>query len=337
MSEPGKVAIVGGGSWGTTLALLVAATGRPVVMWEFRPDAVALMACDRENREFLPGHFFPPNLSVTDDIHEAVAGAEFAIFVVPSHAMRSTVHRLKEGPPAGATIISATKGIEQGSLMRMSEVLADVWGDRFSNDGFAVISGPSLADEVIQEAPTTVVAASTSLDTAHNVQKLLSGKRFRVYAADDVVGVELGGSLKNVVAIAAGLVDGLGFGDNTKGALLTRGLAEMSRLGVKLGGKPATFAGLSGMGDLIATCCSAHSRNRFVGEQIGKGRTLKDVLAGMKMVAEGVNTAASAFALGQREQVVMPITEQVHRILFEDVDPLSATVELMTRRLKVED
>jgi len=185
--------------------------------------------------------------------------------------------------------------------------------------------------------PSSAVAASFDLDTAHRVQQLLSSDRFRIYSSDDVTGVELGGSLKNVVAIAAGLADGLGFGDNTKGALLTRGLAEISRLGVKLGGKPATFAGLSGMGDMITTCCSRHSRNRYVGEQIGQGRTLNDVLGGMVMVAEGVKTTASAYALGKREDVEMPITEQVHRILFENADPLQATMELMTRKLKVED
>jgi len=335
--DSGKIAVLGAGSWGTTLALMLAKTGRSVTLWEFRPDAVKKMARMRENKEFLPGHPFPPQLEMTGDIHEATAGADFILMVVPSHGMRSTAARMTEGPPADCTVISATKGIEQDSLMRMTEVLSDVWGDRLDPSRMAALSGPSLADEVVMGVPTTVVAASTNLETANRVQKLLSGERFRVYATDDVVGVELGGSLKNVVAIAAGLVDGLGFGDNTKGALLTRGLVEISRLGVKLGGKPSTFAGLSGMGDLITTCISRHSRNRYVGEEIGRGRKLKDVLAGMVMVAEGVKTTTSAYALGQREGIEMPITEQVHRILFEDADPLKATIELMTRRLKVED
>ena len=337
MLESGKITVLGAGSWGTTLALLLARTGKRVTLWEFRPDAVKKMSRMRENKEFLPGHPFPPQLEVTDDIHLATAGAEFILMVVPSHAMRSTASRLTEGLPDNCTVISAAKGVEEKSLMRMSEVLADVWKDRFDPSRFCSLSGPSHAEEVVLGLPTSAVAASTDIETAHRVQKLLSGERFRAYATDDVIGVELGGSLKNVVAIAAGLADGLGFGDNTKGALLTRGLAEITRLGVKLGGRPSTFSGLSGMGDLITTCCSRHSRNRYVGEEIGKGRSLKEVLGGMVMVAEGVRTTASTYALGQREGIEMPITEQVHRILFEDADPLKATIELMTRRLKVED
>ncbi len=337
MQNNTKVTVLGAGSWGTTLALMMAKCGYRVSLWEFRPDAVRVMEHERENKEFLPGHPFPHNLEITDDITEAAADAQFILIAVPSHGFRGTAARLADGPAKDVTIISAAKGIEQGSLMRMSEVLGDVWGDKFDQRKFAVLSGPSHAEEVVIGLPSSAVAASVEIETAHRVQCLLSGERFRVYSSDDVVGVELGGSLKNVVAIAAGLADGLGFGDNTKGVLLTRGLAEISRLGVKLGGKPSTFAGLSGMGDMITTCCSRHSRNRYVGEQIGQGRKLKDVLAGMVMVAEGVRTTGSAFALGQREEVEMPITEQVHRILFEDVDPLKATMELMGRRLKVED
>ena len=337
MHSETKVTVLGAGSWGTTLALMLAKRGNRVSLWEFRPDAVKLMEHERENKEFLPGHPFPHNLEITSDINQAVTAAEYILMVVPSHVFRSAAARLTNGPGKGMTVISAAKGVEQGSLMRMSEVLGDVWGDKFDPGMFAVLSGPSHAEEVVMGLPSSAVAASVGIETAHRVQKLLSGERFRIYSSDDVVGVELGGSLKNVVAIAAGLADGLGFGDNTKGALLTRGLAEISRLGVKLGGKPSTFAGLSGMGDLITTCCSRHSRNRYVGEQIGLGRTLKDVLAGMVMVAEGVRTTASAYALGQREGIEMPITEQVHRILFEDADPLKATMELMSRRLKVED
>lgn len=337
MSGSGKVAVLGAGSWGTTLALMLARLGKRVTLWEFRPDAVNRMERERENKEFLPGHPFPPQLDLTADIHEATAGAEFILFVVPSHGMRGTVARLTDGPPPDCAVISATKGVEQESLMRMSEVLADVWGERFDSRLFAALSGPSHAEEVVMGLPTSAVAASSDLEMARRVQALLSGERFRAYSSDDVVGVELGGSLKNVVAIAAGIADGLGFGDNTKGAILTRGLAEITRLGVKLGGKPATFAGLSGMGDLITTCCSRHSRNRYVGEQIGKGRKLQEILSSMVMVAEGVRTTASAWVLAQRESVEMPITGQVHRILFEEMDPLKATLELMTRRLKVED
>jgi glycerol-3-phosphate dehydrogenase (NAD(P)+) len=337
MTECPTVAVLGAGSWGTTLALLLTKSGKRVRLWEFRPDAIERMSYDRENKEFLPGHPFPPQLEVCGDIHQAVAGAEYVLMVVPTHGMRSTAAQLKGSLLPEATVISAAKGIEEGSLMRISELLSDVWGSGFDTRRFTVLSGPSHAEEVVLGVPTTIVAGSSDIETAHRVQRLLSTERFRVYASEDVVGVELGGSLKNVVAIAAGMCDGLGFGDNVKGALLTRGLAEISRLGVKLGGKPATFAGLSGMGDLVTTCCSRHSRNRYVGEQIGQGRTLKDVLGGMVMVAEGVRTTASAWALAQREGIEMPITEQVHKVLFEDADPLKATMELMTRKLKVED
>jgi glycerol-3-phosphate dehydrogenase (NAD(P)+) len=218
----------------------------------------------------------------------------------------------------------------------MSEVFQDVWGSKFNLNQYVCLSGPSHAEEVVRGLPTSIVAASTNINSAHQVQKLMSSERFRMYSTDDLIGVELGGSLKNVIAIAAGISAGLGFGDNTLGALLTRGLVEMSRLGVHLGGQVGTFSGLSGMGDLITTCCSQHSRNRYVGEQIGKGRKLQDILDEMLMVAEGVKTTASAWALAQRENIEMPIAHQVHSILFEDADPMQATIDLMTRKLKVE-
>jgi len=332
-----RIAVLGAGSWGTTLALHVARLKHEVSLWEFRPDAVRKMQQDGENREFLPDHPFPPNLTVTEHIEEAVDSAEVCLFVVPTHAIRETAKRLPDGLPDDCITISASKGIEQDSLMRISEILTDVWGERFSLDRFICLTGPSHAEEVSLGMPTSVVAASVSMEAALYVQELMSSERFRVYAIDDLIGAELGGSLKNVIAVALGIADGLGFGDNVKGALLTRGSTEMSRLGVKLGGRPETFAGLSGIGDLITTCCSQHSRNRYVGEQIGRGHKLKDVLDEMHMVAEGVRTTASAWALAQREGIEMPICEKVYQILFEDADPKQATVELMTRKLKVED
>lgn len=331
-----KVAVLGAGSWGTTLALLLTRNTSTVMIWEFRPQAVKLMKFQRENREFLPGKPFPGNLLVTDKIEEAIEGADIILSVIPSHAVRPTAELIKT-PPKGSIIISASKGIEQNSVMRLSEVFADVWKDKFNLGNFACLSGPSHAEEVSIGVPTSVVVASTNLETAHKVQLLMSSERFRIYATDDLIGCELGGSLKNVIAIAAGISSGLGFGDNTLGAILTRGLAEISRLGEHLGGKAATFAGLTGMGDLITTCCSKHSRNRYVGEQIGKGRKLQSILDEMHMVAEGVKTTASAWALAQREGIEMPITQQVNRILFEDADPLQATIDLMTRKLKIED
>ena len=332
-----KIAVLGAGSWGTTLAILMTRNVREVMLWEFRPEAVKIMQQDRENREFLPGKAFADNLHVTDDISEAVTGADFCLSAVPTHAVRQTVNRIVDCLPGNCIIISASKGIEQETLMRVSEIFFDVLGDRFDSGNFACLSGPSHAEEVSIGLPTSVVSASMNIETARRVQLLLSSEKFRVYSTDDLIGVELGGSLKNVIAIGAGIAGGLQFGDNTLGAILTRGLAEISRLGEHLGGRHSTFAGLSGMGDLITTCFSRHSRNRFVGEQIGRGRKLKDILGEMHMVAEGVKTTASAWALAQREKIIMPITNQVHRILFENADPLSATVELMTRSLKIED
>ncbi len=332
-----KVAVLGAGSWGTTLSLLLTRNVRTVQMWEFRPEAVRKMRADRENKEFLPGIPFPGNLDVTDDIREAVSGAEICISAVPSHAVRGTAERLAEGLSDNCLLVSASKGIEQGSLMRISEIFADVWKERFDPQRYASLSGPSHAEEVSIGLPTSVVVASTNLQTARRVQELVSSERFRAYSTDDLIGVELGGSMKNVVAIAAGISAGLGFGDNTLGALLTRGLAEMTRLAKKLGARSSTLAGLSGMGDLITTCCSRHSRNRHVGVELGRGKRLDDILAGMHMVAEGVRTTASVYALSQRENIVMPITQQTYRILFENANPLEATTDLMIRSLKMED
>jgi len=332
-----KITILGAGSWGTTLANLVTGNVESVMMWEFRPDAVKTMQIDRENKEFLPGVAFPDNLFVTDDIHEALLDADVCINVIPSHAVRSTAGMLANGLPKDCLLVSASKGIEQNSLMRMSEVFADVWKDNYIPQNFTCLSGPSHAEEVSTGIPTSVVAASVDPEVGLKIQKLFSAERFRVYTTNDVIGVELGGSLKNVIALASGITSGLGFGDNTIGALLTRGLSEIRRLGEKMGGHPSTFTGLSGMGDLITTCCSRHSRNRHVGFEIGKGRKLVEILNEMKMVAEGVNTTRSSRALAVREGVEMPITQQVHKILFENADPLQATIELMTRTLKKED
>lgn len=332
-----NIGILGAGSWGTTLALLLARDKHEIMLWEFRPDAVEKLRIDRENLEFLPGQPFPDNLRVTADIEEAVSGAGACLIVVPSHAVRPTMKLLGNSLPSSCLVLCAAKGIEENSLMRMSQVVADTLGESFDPANFVTISGPSHAEEVVIGLPTSIVAASESIESATYVQNLMSSRMFRVYATDDLVGVELGGSLKNVIAIGTGISAGLGFGDNTMGAILTRGLAEMTRLGEQLGGRPSTFAGLSGMGDLITTCCSRHSRNRHVGEQIGKGHKLKEILAEMKMVAEGVRTTNSAWQLAKRELIEVPITEQVYRILFEDADPFEATVELMTRKLKKED
>lgn len=330
-----NIGVLGAGSWGTTLALLLHDKGHKVTLWEFRPDVALEIARRREVYEFVPGVILPEDMFITSDMESAVSGKEMVLIVVPSHVMRSAISKV-EGKKIGQTVVvTATKGIENGSLLSMSEVIADEW--QISLDRIAALSGPSLSKEVLKKSPASVVSASRNLHTAQWVQEVFSTQHFRVYASDDIVGVELGGALKNIIAIAAGIADGLGFGDNTKGAILTRGLSEMARLGMRMGGKPRTFSGLSGMGDLITTCVSTLSRNHYVGFELGKGRKLKDILAGMTMVAEGVNTTKAAMALMKKYGFEMPIVEAVHSILFEDKDPKKAVAELMTRSLKVED
>ncbi|MFH0881949.1 MAG: NAD(P)H-dependent glycerol-3-phosphate dehydrogenase [bacterium] len=331
-----SLAILGAGSWGTALAIqLTSESGHDVRLWEFRPDAAEALKRDRENREFLPSAMFPDGITVTNDLNETLAGVEIVLLVVPSQVTRKVMEQIDPLAVKDKVWVGCSKGIENGSLKRMSEVAEEVLGPDIANR-YIALSGPSHAEEVSQNIPTTVVAAGRDLALAQRIQKEFSSRTFRVYASDDVVGVELGASLKNVIAIASGICDGMGFGDNTKGALMTRGLHEITRLGIQLGGQRETFAGLSGMGDLITTCTSRHSRNRFVGEQLGKGRTLNNILKNMHMIAEGVTTTKSANDLANREGVEMPITHQVYRILFEEADAREAVTALMTRSLKVE-
>ncbi|TKJ42143.1 glycerol-3-phosphate dehydrogenase [candidate division LCP-89 bacterium B3_LCP] len=331
-----SIAVLGAGSWGTTLALVLHGKGFPVRLWEFRKEAAIRLQQDKENREFLPGIPLPVSMSIHHDAVECLQGANVVLLAIPSQFVRSAMERMVDYFPTNALIVNAAKGIEEDTLKRSSEVVADLFPHVLPNQ-YAALSGPSHAEEVSRGIPTSVVAASPSLDTARTVQELFYTPSFRVYASQDLIGVELGAALKNVIAIGTGISDGLGFGDNTKGALLTRGLAEMTRLGVKLGGQPRTFAGLSGMGDLITTCMSSHSRNRYVGEQVGKGKTLEEVEAGMSMIAEGVCTTRSTYQLSRRENVPMPICEAAYTVLFEDKDPKQAVIDLMTRELKVED
>ncbi|HEX7343508.1 MAG TPA: NAD(P)H-dependent glycerol-3-phosphate dehydrogenase [bacterium] len=331
-----NVAVLGAGSWGTAIALLLRGKGCGVRLWEFRPEAAERLRRERENREFLPGIPLAPEILIDHDAGRCLADTEIVILAIPSQFVRQALTKIKDLIPPQALIINAAKGIEERTLMRPSQVVRELIANALPHR-YAALSGPSHAEEVSRGIPTSVVAASENIETAKRVQELFATPGFRVYASEDLVGVELGGALKNIIAIATGICDGLGFGDNTKGALLTRGLAEITRLGVKLGGQPRTFAGLSGMGDLITTCTSRHSRNRYVGEQIGRGKRLNEVLAGMTMIAEGVRTCRSARELARREGVPMPITEAVHSILFEDKNPKQAVTELMTRDLKVED
>lgn len=329
-----EVAVLGAGNWGTTLAILLSQKGHRVVLWEFFPENVERIKKDGENRQFLPGISIPQEIQVTADLAD-IRKSEFLLFALPSHAMRDCARLVAGAGLKNPILVSVVKGIENSTLKRMSEVLEEEI-PQSSRQGICVLSGPCIANEVARGVPTTVVASSPDEKVARRVQETTMGSAFRVYINRDVVGVELGGALKNVIVVAAGACDGLGLGANTKGALLTRGLAEITRLGVALGAKPMTFAGLSGMGDLITTSFSSHSRNRYVGEEIAAGRSLDDILSSMVMVAEGVKTTLSARDLASRHGVEMPITEQVYQVLFKGKPPKEAISDLMLREPKPE-
>ncbi len=329
-----KVAVIGAGSWGTTLAALLAQKGYRTLLWGRDANRVEEINREKTNSRYLPGIQLPDNLTATADLQDTISNSQFVVMAVPSHAMRGTCQQIKPLISGQQIFVNVAKGIENNTLLRMSEIIHQVL--EMPAERITTLSGPSHAEEVSRNIPTAVVVASQNLETARKVRELFRTESFRVYSSDDIIGVELGGSLKNVIAIAAGICDGAGFGDNTKAALITRGLVEMTRLGVKLGARRETFAGLSGMGDLIVTCMSRHSRNRFVGEQIGKGRTLKAVLNEMVMVAEGVKSTRSVHQLTTRLKVEMPISEQVYRVLFEEKKPHQAVYDLMTRDPKEE-
>jgi glycerol-3-phosphate dehydrogenase (NAD(P)+) len=330
-----KIGMLGAGSWGTTLAALLCENNHEVVLWSHDHDDVANMLATRRNSVYLPDLELPSALVVTKDLTVASAGMDMLVISTPSQYVRSVIERLPPACTDSALIVNVAKGIENGSLLRMSEVVNEVFPS-FDCDRYAVLSGPSHAEEVCNKRPTTVVAASRNPRTTNLVIQTFMTETFRVYGSGDVIGVELGGSLKNVIAIGAGICDGSEFGDNTKAALITRGIAEIRRLGAALEADPHTFAGLSGLGDLIVTTMSRHSRNRFVGEEIGKGKRVQDILAGMSMIAEGVATTRSAHELALKHGVEMPIIHQMYEILFNEKDPIQATQELMTRQAKHE-
>lgn len=325
-----RVTVLGGGSWGTTLALVLHDNRHQVVIWEYDSEQVEAVRNDGENRKFLPGVSLPESLAITNDLSQSLEGAAAVVFAVPSHVVRVVAARAAALIPDGTHVVNVAKGIENDTLMRMSEVLAHELS-RPEAAGISSLVGPSHAEEVSRKLPTTVVAGALDESTAVFTRDLFMTEYLRVYTNTDLIGVELGVSLKNVIAIAAGICDGLGHGDNTKGALLTRGLAEMTRLGVLMGGRPETFAGLSGMGDLITTCISKHSRNRYVGEAIARGRTLEEILDSMVMVAEGVRTTRSVAELSAKLSVEMPICEQMNLVLFEGKPPREAIANLMMR------
>ena len=327
-----SIAVVGGGSWGTALAAHLVRCGREVRLWLLETDVAAAINERHENPAYLPGIALPEALAATTRMEEAVAGATLAVVVVPSEFCRGVYRRLAPLVPSGGLVVSATKGIEIESLARMSEVATqELPGCRL-----VVISGPSFAAEVAREKPTVLVAASAEIHAAEEVQRVLSSRTLRVYSSQDVVGVELGGALKNIIAIAAGIVDGLGLGHNATAALITRGLAEITRLAVAEGGRAETLAGLAGLGDLVLTCTGDLSRNRRVGQAIASGTPAAEALAGGRMVAEGVRTTVAACAMAARVGVEMPIAAQMRAVLHEGKAPRVAAEELMLRSLKRE-
>jgi glycerol-3-phosphate dehydrogenase (NAD(P)+) len=335
MGEHPQTLVVGGGSWGTALAALLARQTTPTVLWAREPEVVASVNESDENSVFLAGVPLPQSLSATSDLVGALRRAEVVVNAVPTQFIRS-VFSPHAGLLAGVSLlVSVSKGVEVGSLMTPSEVFADIASGSVS-EGLVSLSGPSFADEVARGTPTAVVAASRVPDNARQARDLFSSDTFRAYSSDDLIGVEMGGALKNVMAIAAGIADGLGTGLNTRAAVITRGLAELARLGVAKGGHPLTFAGLSGIGDLVLTCTGDLSRNRKVGLEIGKGRTLEEITAETNTVAEGVKTTLAARDLAGRLGVEMPITEQVYLTLYEGKDARQVMKDLMTRQLRDE-
>ena len=330
-----KISVLGAGGWGTTLGILLHYNGHDVTLWEYRKSYANKLNKKRENVDLLPGIKIPKEIKITNNLEESTTNQHLIVLAVPSQFLRGAVKKIKFQNIKETILVSVAKGIEKNTLLTMSQMLKDVY-PLLEDKQIGVLSGPSHAEEVAKRIPTTVTAASTSLDTAKTIQAAFTTSYFRVYSSTDILGVELGGAFKNVIAIGAGIIDGAKFGDNTKAAIMTRGVAEISRLGVAMGARPETFAGLSGMGDLIVTCMSRHSRNRYVGEQIGAGKKLKQVLKSMEMVAEGVETSRSASQLAKKHNVETPITNEVYKILFEDKDPIKATTDLMTRDMKTE-
>lgn len=325
-----KVGVVGTTSWGTTLAILLARNGLDVRLWARTKDESEALRAQGENSRFLPGVAFPSTLEVTASAVDAFTGAEMVVFAVPSRTLRNNGRLIRDSLDENAVVVSATKGLEFETGLRMSQVLKQELPAPL-HDGICVLTGPNLALEIIAGKPTTTVVASDNDDAARKAQALINSTWFRVYTNDDIVGAEYGGALKNIIAIGAGVCDGRGYGDNAKAAFITRGLAEIARLGVVAGANPLTFAGLAGMGDLLATCSSGLSRNHYVGVQIAAGRTVEDLRATMKNVAEGIDTTAAALVLAKKHGVEMPITEATYNVLFNGAPLDEAVTDLLGR------
>jgi len=330
-----NICILGAGGWGTALGILLHNNKHNVTLWEYNGEYAHTLDEFRENFYFLPKVKIPRKIRISNDIEHAVYKKDLILVSTPTQFIRSVIENIKSIDLRNNIVLSVSKGIENSTLFTVSKIFLDVF-TKIKKKNIVVLSGPSHAEEVARQIPTAVVASSEDISRAAAVQKAFSNKFFRVYRSTDIIGVEMGGALKNIIAIAAGIADGAGFGDNTKAAIMTRGIREITRLGMKQGAHEHTFFGLSGIGDLIVTCGSKLSRNRFVGEEIGKGRKLKDILSEMKMVAEGVSTTQSTHELAKNMNVELPITEQVYKVLFHGNNPHKATGILMTRHLKTE-
>jgi len=329
------IGVVGAGGWGTALADLLGSKGFKIDLWAFEEEVRDQIDTFKENKVFLPGISISENICPSNELSEVVTGKDLILVVVPSHVMRETAVKMADFLSGESIVVSASKGIENKTHLTMSGVLKETLAE-IPENRFAVISGPSFAREVAKKVPTVVTAASRDPNVAGFVQHIFATPYFRVYTINDMIGVELGGAVKNVIAIAAGIIDGMGLGLNTRAALITRGLTEIRRLGLALGSNPRTFTGLAGAGDLILTCTGDLSRNHTVGKKIGEGMTLKEILSDMRMVAEGVKTAKSVYNLSRKLGVEMPISHDVYHILYEDLSPKEAVHRLMTRDLKQE-
>lgn len=327
-----KVSVLGAGSWGTALSLLLCKNGHEVTLWSALEDEVCMLCEKREHESKLPGVRLPEDMKITADLEDSLQDPDVAVLAVPSPFTRSTAHRMAPFVKKGQIIVNVAKGVEEHTLMTLSEIISE----EIPQADVCVLSGPSHAEEVGKGLPTTCVVSAEKRETAEYLQGIFMSPVFRVYTTPDILGVELGGALKNVIALAAGTADGLGYGDNTKAALITRGIAEISRLGTKMGARAETFYGLSGIGDLIVTCASVHSRNRKAGYLMGKGYTMQEAMDEVKMVVEGVYSARAAKSLAEKYQVEMPIIEEVNKVLFEDKPAADAVRDLMLRDKKVE-
>lgn len=338
MTNTPKIAVIGAGSWGTAIAGVLSEKGLETSLWGHHPEHVAALSRDRENKKYLPGYHFVDALHPTADLAVAVTGCQTVCMVVPSHGFRPVFAAVAPFLEKGCLVVSAVKGIENETLMTMTQVMAEILGSAVQEKdiSLAVLSGPSFAKEVALGMPTAVTIGCTRIEKAKELQHIFGTERFRVYASHDVIGLEISAALKNIVAIAAGISDGLGYGLNSRAALITRGLAEIKRLGVRMGADPLTFFGLSGLGDLVLTCTGDLSRNRTVGLKLGQGKKLSAILEEMEMVAEGVKTTRSVYELAKQLAVDMPILEQVYLILYKNKDCSAAVMDLLNRELKIE-